>query len=146
MLSVSDFPLDSIFLGVDFGTKRIGIASGQQLTATATPLQTLVAKNGVPSWAEFDKIVFDWKPKAMIVGIPLDLDGHEQWISKRARNFMKLLAKRYQLPVYGVPEQFTTKSAREKIFDLGGYKALEETKMDSVAAKLILEDWLRSKK
>jgi len=138
---MQNFPDNSIFLGIDFGMCNIGVASGQKITATATPLCIVHAKHGVPNWADFDKIIEEWKPAALIVGVPVDLDGKEQWITKLAKDFIADLEKRYKLPVYGVNEQLTTKSARERIFAAGGFKALKKTEIDSIAAKLILEGW-----
>jgi len=137
-----EFDEASIFLGIDFGTKRIGIASGQKITATATPLKTLAAKNGVPCWEELDKIIVEWHPAALIVGVPVDLDGREHWVTKAAEKFIEKLKVRYNLPVFGVNEQLTTKSAKERVFAAGGYKSLQKEELDCIAAKLILEGWL----
>ncbi|OGT08183.1 MAG: Holliday junction DNA helicase RuvA [Gammaproteobacteria bacterium GWE2_37_16] len=145
MSKKNDFAENSIFLGVDFGTKRIGIATGQRITSTATPLTTLYAKNGVPNWFDLDEIVAKWRPVALIVGVPIDLDGSEHRTTKLARRFAAILRNRYQMPVYEVNEQLTTKTAKERVFSAGGYKALRQEKMDSIAAKLILEGWFSEK-
>lgn len=139
---LKQFADTDIFLGLDFGTRHIGVASGQKITATATPVKTLIAKNGVPNWMEVDKIIAEWHPAALIVGIPFHLDGTAHWVTKAAENFILSLKSRYRLPVYGVNEQLTTKSAKERVFAAGGYKALQKEELDSIAAKLILEGWL----
>lgn len=145
MLKKSNFAENSIFLGIDFGTKRIGIASGQKITLTATPLTTLSANKGVPNWFELDKIIAEWRPAALIVGVPIDLDGSEHRTTKLARRFAAILRNRYKMPVYEVNEQLTTKTAKERVFSAGGYKALRQEKLDSIAAKLILEGWFSEK-
>lgn len=144
MLNKNDFVNSSVFLGIDFGIKCIGIASGQKITMTASPLLTLTAKNGVPNWADLDKIIKEWCPAALIVGVPIGLDGKKNWVTKAALKFIKSLRERYSLPVIEANEQLTTKAAHTELFACGGYKALKKEKIDSMAAKLILEGWLRS--
>lgn len=130
------------FLGFDFGTKRIGVAVGQSLTRTASPLKNLSARDGIPDWQLIERLIQQWRPHALIVGIPLNMDGSEQAITHRARRFANRLRQRSKLPVYGIDERLTTVSARSEIFDRGGYKALQKQEIDSFAAKLILESWL----
>ncbi len=131
-----------ILLGFDFGTKRIGVAVGQTITQTARPLVTLAAKQGVPSMDALNKLMKTWQPDALIVGIPLNMDGTEQPLTHAARQFKLLLQKCYQLPVYEVDERLSTKDARERLFNHGGYKALLGGQVDSVSAQLILQTWL----
>jgi len=133
-----------ILLGFDFGTKRIGVAVGQIITQTARPLDTIKANNGEPQWDSLNKLIKTWQPDALIVGIPLNMDGTEQFITQKARQFADQLAEHYQLPVHGVDERLTTKAAREYLFNEGGYKALQQGQVDSVAAQLILQTWLRT--
>lgn len=130
-----------ILLAFDFGTKRIGVAVGQTVTNTARPLDTIKATEGNPDWSVVDKIVKIWHPDALIVGIPLNMDGTEQWITEIARNFANILRERYDIPVYGIDERLTTRDARDQIFAKGGYKALQKSQIDSIAAQLILETW-----
>lgn len=135
-------PSHEVLLGFDFGTKRIGVAIGQTVTQTARALNTLQAKEGVPSWDALDKLIKSWQPEAFVVGIPLNMDGTEQPITQAARAFAKSLQTRYQLPVYEMDERLSTKDARERLFAEGGYKALQNGQIDSVAAQLILQNWL----
>jgi len=132
----------SILFGFDFGTKRIGVAIGQLLTKTARPLVTLSAKDGVPCWEKLSRLVKQWQPQAFVVGIPLNMDGSEQALTHAARRFVLLLEERYQLPVYEVDERLTTVDARERLFEEGGFKALQGGKVDAVAAQLILQTWM----
>lgn len=130
-----------VLLGFDFGTKRIGVAVGQTITRTARPLGTIQAKEGEPQWEALDKIIHTWKPDALIVGIPLNMDGTEQYLTQAARRFEDALRERFNIPVFGIDERLTTKDARAQIFKKGGYKALQNGQVDSVAAQLILETW-----
>ncbi len=139
-MSVSDE--NSIFLAFDFGTKNIGVAVGQKITKSATALAPLRAKKGIPWWEEIDALVKNWQPVALIVGMPYKFDGSDLKVTKLVKRFIEQLKKRYQLPVYSTEELLTTKAAREEIFARGGYKALQNESVDSVAAKIILEEWM----
>lgn len=130
-----------IVLAFDFGTKRIGVAVGQTVTQSARPLETIAAKEGEPQWAAIDKLIKKWLPDALIVGIPLNMDGTEQRITATARQFVAQLATRYQLPIYEMDERLTTKDAREQLFNEGGFKALQGGQVDQLAAQLILQNW-----
>lgn len=131
----------AVLLGFDFGMKRIGVAVGQTVTKTARPLAVILANQGVPHWEALDKLIKTWQPDALVVGIPLDMAGKELSVTRAAQQFAKLLQERYQLPVHDIDERLTTKDAREQLFTQGGYKALQNTQIDSVAAQLILQTW-----
>jgi putative holliday junction resolvase len=130
-------------LGFDFGMKRIGVAVGQTITRTANPLTVLKAQQGGPDWNEVDNIINNWHPAALIVGRPLQMDGTTQPIASAADHFTQALQTRYALPVYQVDERLSSKAARADIFDKGGYRALQKP-IDSVAAQIILQDWLNN--
>ncbi|VVC76900.1 Putative Holliday junction resolvase [Aquicella siphonis] len=134
-----------ILLGFDFGMKRIGVAVGQTITRTARPVATLQAKDGLPQWNELEKLIKRWRPDALVVGIPLNMDGTEQKISAQARQFAELLRERCKLPVHEMDERLTTRDARERLFTQGGFKALQDGQVDKVAAQLILQNWFAAK-
>jgi len=133
---------NQVYLGFDFGLKRIGVAVGQTITHTAQPLKTLQAENGVPNWQDVEKIIMEWTPDGLVVGIPLNMDGTEQPITQNAKQFAKQLEKKFNQSVFEADERLTTLEARNQVFSQGGYKALQKTEMDSIAAKLILERWM----
>lgn len=130
-----------IVLAFDFGTKRIGVAVGQTITQTARPLDTIQAKEGEPNWSAVEKVVKKWLPDALVVGIPLNMDGTEQPITHVAREFAEALREHFEIPVHEIDERLTTKDAREQLFARGGYKALQGGQVDQVAAQLILQNW-----
>jgi putative Holliday junction resolvase len=130
-------------LGFDFGMKRIGVAIGQTVTATARPLDTLYAKQGNPDWTILERLIKKWQPVAMVVGIPLNMDGSEQTITHSAREFADKLRKQFHVPVHEIDERLTTKDAKERLFTEGGYKALQDGQVDRVAAQLILQNWFQ---
>lgn len=130
-----------ILLAFDFGKKRIGVAVGQTVTKSARPLITIAAKDGKANWQDITPLINKWRPDALIVGIPLNMDGTEQPISSDARAFANALKEQYNLPVFEMDERLTTKDARERLFAEGGFKALQSGQVDQVAAQLILQNW-----
>jgi putative Holliday junction resolvase len=132
----------STVLGFDFGTKKIGIAVGQTVTKTASPLIILPTKQGEPDWQEIQKIIHDWKPHVLVVGRPLNMDGTTQPITAAAEHFAKELELRYGLAVEFIDERLSSIEARANVFEKGGYKALKKKSIDDVAAQIILQDWL----
>lgn len=133
--------MHKILVGFDFGMKRIGVAIGQTVTQTARPLETISAVQGVPNWLDITKIIKKWRPDALVVGIPLNMDGSDQPITQTAKEFAQQLKAHTQLIVYEVDERLTTKDARETLFAQGGYKALQGGQIDQIAAQLILQNW-----
>lgn len=135
-------PTTTILLGFDFGTKRIGVAVGQMITRTAKPLPHIAVTHGNIDWQLISQLISDWRATALVVGIPLNMDGTTQTITLKAEQFMQQLAQHTQLPVYGCDERLSTVDARSRVFEAGGYRALQNTQIDSVAAKIILESWM----
>ena len=131
-------------LGFDFGTKSIGVATGQMITVTAQPINAIKANDGIPNWGIVEKVIKEWQPDLVVVGLPLNMDGSEQAITHRAKTFANRLNGRFGVKIALQDERLTTASAKEFIFDRGGYKALDKGKIDSVSAALILESWMES--
>lgn len=131
-----------VFLGFDFGYKRIGVAVGQSVTGHAKPLKTESAKDGVPDWHHIATLIQSWKPQALIVGLPTCIDGTEQYTTAAAKQFATELTTRFHLPVHLVDERLTTVEARAHLFAQGGFKKIKNTPVDSIAACIILEQWL----
>jgi putative holliday junction resolvase len=132
------------YLAFDFGTKKIGMAVGQTVTMSANPIDTIATHLKGPDWPQIEKVIKQWQPSALIVGIPLNMDGTAQPITRKAKLFLTELQNRTGLPVYGVDERLTTVEAKQILYELGGYKALQKISVDSFAAKLMLESWMRS--
>ncbi len=91
-------------LGFDFGTRNIGVASGQVITRTATALPSLKARDGIPDWQQIEELINEWRPDAVVVGIPLNMDGSESDMSRRARKFGNRIHGRWALPFYPADE------------------------------------------
>lgn len=136
--------MSEILIAFDFGTNSIGCAVGQNITGTAQSLGAFKAQDGIPKWEEIDKLLQEWKPDRLVVGLPLNMDGTEQPLTQRARKFANRLNGRFNLPVELQDERLTTVEARAEIFSRGGYKALKKGKVDSISACLILESWFEN--
>ncbi len=134
---------DPVYLGFDFGYKRIGVAVGQRLTCTANPLPTLAAINGVPSWNSIEQLIKQWRPHALIVGLPTQINGKSLYVTKPAKRFADTLKKKFALPVHLVDERLSTIEARAQLFERGGWRKLKQAEVDSCAACIILEQWLQ---
>lgn len=127
-------------LGFDFGMKRIGVAVGNALTRTATPLLVLPAQDGAPDWEHIRSICTEWQPARLLVGLPLNMDGSESELSARARRFGNRLNGRTGLPVEMVDERLTSFAARGELRDAGNRRG--KAALDALAASLIVESWL----
>ena len=131
-------------LAFDFGTKSIGVAVGQQLTGTARPLTALKAQDGIPNWEQLERLLQEWQPDQVIVGLPLNMDGTEQPLTARARKFANRLHGRFGVQVKLHDERLSTVEARADLFARGGYKALTKGSIDSLSAVIILESWFEN--
>ena len=124
-------------IAFDFGEKRIGIAIGQTVTCTAAPLETIPVRGTRPDWNAIDRIIRAWKPDALVVGLPLNMDGTDQWITARARRFANRLHARSGLPVHLADERLSTREAWTRLIESGSRRGGP----DPVAAQVILEGW-----
>ena len=123
-------------LAFDFGERRIGVAVGQTVTSTATPLETVAMTGREPDWRRISQLVESWDPQALVVGLPLNMDGSEQPITRRARRFGEQLRRRFARRVDLIDERLSTREARRR---LGNASLVED---DPVSAQVILETWL----
>jgi putative Holliday junction resolvase len=133
-------------LAFDFGLRRIGAAVGQSTTCTASGLQT-IANGRDPDWAAIDRLIRDWRPQALLVGLPLGPEGDETDMSRAARRFGEALRERYTLPVDYAEERLTSRAAESRFAELrasGGLRRKHAGQLDAISAQIILENWLQS--
>ncbi|MBS0849311.1 Holliday junction resolvase RuvX [Citrobacter sp. JGM124] len=128
-------------MAFDFGTKSIGVAIGQRITGTARPLTALKAQDGTPDWNVLEKLIKEWQPEEVVVGLPLNMDGTEQPLTARARKFANRLHGRFGVKVVLQDERLSTVEARAGLFEQGGFRALNKGSVDSASAVIILESW-----
>lgn len=141
-------PSADVLLGFDFGTKRIGVAVGNAITGNAQALTTLHHSNagGGPDWDGLARIVAEWRPGALVVGLPLANDGSSQPMTDKARAFMAELGAYFNIPVHAMDERFSTIEAMERLRLARATgsrgKRLAQGDSDAMAAQVILEGWL----
>ncbi|CND28445.1 Holliday junction resolvase RuvX [Yersinia pseudotuberculosis] len=128
-------------IAFDFGTKSIGVAIGQEVTGTARALTAFKAQDGTPDWQQVEKLLKEWQPNLVVVGLPLNMDGTEQPLTARARRFANRLHGRFGVQVALQDERLSTVEARANLFDRGGYRALDKGSVDAASAVIILESW-----
>lgn len=133
--------MSGTLLAFDFGTKSIGVAVGQRITGTARPLPAIKAQDGTPDWNIIERLLKEWQPDEIIVGLPLNMDGTEQPLTARARKFANRIHGRFGVEVKLHDERLSTVEARSGLFEQGGYRALNKGKVDSASAVIILESY-----
>jgi putative Holliday junction resolvase len=126
-------------LGFDYGHKRIGVAVGQMLTRSATPLTTISARDQRPDWTAIGRLINEWTPDALVVGIPYHMDGSAHATSAAAQRFCRQLEGRYGLVVHPAEERLSSYIVESQ---LGG-KQEAKGDIDALAAQVILQDWLQ---
>ena len=133
-------------IAFDFGLRRIGVAVGQTLTGSANPLAVVPFANK-PDWQAITRILAEWKPAVIVVGLPLAEDGGETDMSKAARRFARQLEGRFGIPVVFEDERLTSFSAEQRFVDAragSGMRRKDAALKDAMAAQIILESWLQT--
>ena len=131
-------------LAFDYGLRRIGVAVGQQVTASASALGTVGNGEDGPDWARIDALVADWRPARLIVGLPTLADGEPAPLAAAVRAFCAGL-ERYGLPVHTVDERYSSLEAGAKLAAgrrEGGRRRVAKGDLDAAAAAVIAERWL----
>jgi len=116
-------------LAFDFGLKRIRVAVGEPELGTAHPLPA------VASFSQIEKLVGEWKPASLVVGLPTSVQGTPHKMTRQSEDFARRLEKRFKLPVARVDERYTSVEAESRL------KGVKNKAIDSVAAQLILEQF-----
>lgn len=130
-------------IAFDFGSKSIGTAIGQELMGSARALATFKAQAGSPDWRKIAKLLQEWQPDLLVVGLPLNMDGSEQLVTEQARKFANRLHGRFGVQIALHDERLSTVEARANLFDFGGFRALDKSSVDSASAVVILKSWFR---
>ncbi|MFT6834724.1 MAG: putative Holliday junction resolvase [Francisellaceae bacterium] len=128
---------------IDYGKRRIGLASGQTITKTASPLQAISAKFGLPDWTALDKVIKTWNPNYIIIGLPIDTNGEYTKITKDVEVFGTAVNERYSAKVHYMNEAYSTREARWQL-EKTTNKSVNHLKVDSLAACVILESWMEN--
>ena len=166
----SDAELETALV-FDFGLTHIGVAVAQRPVGLARALATIPAQDGSPRWAALDSVIAEWRPKTLVIGLPLNMDGTSSAMAERARDFGGGLAARYGLAVEYVDERLSTFEATTRFAKRpvgrrkrasgnakqssmretrpsrssaeGSSLGREDARIHAVAAEVIAETWLR---
>jgi putative Holliday junction resolvase len=132
-------------MAFDYGLRRIGVAVGQQVTSSASPLEVIRNGENGPDWEQIKSLIKEWRPDRLIVGMPMHADGSPSAISDIVNDFISKL-RRFELPVEAVDERYTSVEAgallkSQRADGLRG--RISKEMIDSVAASVIAERWLK---
>lgn len=130
-------------MAFDFGTRRIGVAVGQELLGSGQPVALVPARDGIPDWQQIESLLEEWRPDLVVVGLPLNMDDTENDMCARARKFGKRLHGRYHVPVEMVDERLTSFEAKGEVMAAGGSRDFGRHGVDDRAAVLILETFFQ---
>ena len=134
----------TVILGFDFGMKYIGVATGQTLTKTATPITSIRATDGIPNWQEIEALIQTWQPTVLIVGIPLNMDDTPQLLTHCATKFANRLKHKFKLPVHLVDERLSTWEAKNRLTTTSKeFSTKELLQINAEAAAILVEQWLQ---
>lgn len=130
-------------LAFDFGLRQIGVAVGNTLLGTCQPLTVLRARDGQANWQQIGALIDEWQPEQVLVGDPINMDGSVSELAQRSRRFGRRLHARFGLPVSMVDERLTSFEIKQRQREAGHRGDYRRAPVDSLAAELILRDWLR---
>ena len=136
-------------MAFDFGRVHIGVAIGQELTATASPLTTLTARNQQPDWEGITRLIDQWRPALLVVGVPCHADGSPNAVTTATLRFSRQLHGRYQLAVATIDEYLSSHAAEHGILQAassGRRQRSGKASTDAAAALLILESWFNQQR
>ena len=132
-------------LSFDFGLKKIGIAVGNSHTKSAQILASIANSKNSPHFEKLDKLINEWKPDLLVVGMPLNMDGTESKLCQQVKIFGNALGNRYNLQVEYEDERLSSNQAdlllRETLESNQGLSNKMKNKRDQIAAKLILQSY-----
>lgn len=135
-----------VYLGFDYGRKDTGVAVGSRHSRLAEPLAVLRARGGEPDWAALDRLVAEWHPEGLVVGIPLNMDGSENAMTRAARAFGARLSARYNLPVHWVDERLSSRAATDTLLEAGVPLKRHKKRIDRIAAQTLLQAFLNERR
>ena len=136
--------LASTALSFDFGEQRIGVAVGEHVLANANPLTTIDNESNEVRFQAISKLINEWQPKLLIVGLPLSLDGAETNVTQLCKKFARRLNGRFNLPVILIDERYSSVEASERLKQTGVKGRAQKSMLDQVAAQTILQSYFDS--
>ncbi len=142
-------PGPAVALGFDYGLRRIGVAAGDTLTRGARPVGIVAAHSGKPDWPALERVVGDWDPAVLVVGVPYNMDGTPGPLTPAALDFAAELERRFRRPVVGVDERLSSREAEDLLRRQRASgertRRVRRGDVDAAAACVLLEQWLRER-
>lgn len=132
-----------LIMAFDFGTQKMGVAVGSSLIESATPLDLVSMKDGIPQWDSLLKLIQQHQPNLLLVGLPLNMDDSESELSARARKFARRVRHQTNIETWMVDERLTTREARDELDKYQSQGRGKRLNSDSLAAALFIESWYR---
>lgn len=135
-----------VIMGFDFGLHRTGVAVANTLTGLATPQSVLHARSGQPDWEGIMRLIREWRPQQLVVGMPRMLDGTDSSMKTVIEAFCRDLADRTALPVQTANEQLSSREAEQRLISArqsGRKRKIRKEEIDQLAAAIILENWMQ---
>ena len=128
-------------IAFDYGLRHIGAAVGQQLISSSNPAGVIRARDGVPDWLAIEKLLKEWQPDLLLVGLPLNMDGTESPMSVRAQKFSRQLEGRFNIAVELIDERLTSFAAKQQRREQAQNTDFGRDTVDAEAACIILLDY-----
>jgi putative Holliday junction resolvase len=132
---------EGTLLAFDFGAKRIGVAIGETLLGQARALTCICVEDNAARFAAIGKLLAEWQPLQLVVGLPRALDGSEHEMTARCRRFAQQLEGRFRLPVILVDERLSSTEAESRLAESGIHWQARKQRVDALAAAIILQDY-----
>jgi putative Holliday junction resolvase len=129
-------------IGFDFGEKRIGVAIGNNISKSAQALITIESASSNQKFEAIQKIMDEWQPVSIVVGVPFNVDGSEHNVTNLCKKFAKQLEQKYALPIHLIDERYTSIEASYEIHDKKIDLKKKKLLIDQIAAKIILQSYL----
>jgi len=134
-------------MGFDFGRLRIGVAVGEGITGSARPLRTLPVRRQRPDWDAIGRLIAEWRPDLLVVGVPRHADGTASAVTEAALRFGRQLHGRFRLPVTTIDERLSSWEAEQRQFEAAATnRRKSDTALDAEAAAVILESWFNQRR
>lgn len=148
-MSQSHLPIDAriypdihgTVLAFDFGEKRIGVAMGETMIKLAHPLQTIEAEKNDEKFAAIEKLLAEWRPSLLVVGLPMHMDGTAHTLTQLAKKFAQRLEGRFRLPVMMIDERLSSAEASQRLSETGVHGRAQKGLIDACAAQTILQSY-----
>lgn len=138
--------MNRTFLGFDYGERHTGVAVGSTFSGMAQPLAVLAAKGANPDWDAIDRLVAEWRPDGLVVGLPLNMDGSANRVTRAARAFGESLRARYNLPVHMADERLSSRAATDTLLEARVPLKRHKHHIDKLAAQTILQAFLNEQR